>query len=186
MKHGWNTDGMGFPFPCFIRGSSLRPAPGIAGKKGARYPASMIFGPRLRIGRFSSIPLKKRQIPRPRPAVPRAGIWISRRGTRVPWHGIPVPWGWNPGPVAWDHGSTRWNSDLTAWNRDLSRWNRGSSAWSARFFPGRPRIPAVLLRHQAAGESRRAREVREHLVRGMIGDKEIGLDSDVVSITFAG
>ncbi len=29
-------------------------------------------------------------------------------------------------------------------------------------------------------------EVREYLLRGMIDDREIGLDSDVVSITFAG
>ena len=28
--------------------------------------------------------------------------------------------------------------------------------------------------------------VREYMARGMIGDDEIGLDSDIVSITFAG
>jgi hypothetical protein len=87
--------------------------------------------------------------------------------------------------VAWDHGSTRWNSDLTAWNRDLSRWNRGSSAWSARFFPAghgyqSPYYDTKPLANPAVSE------VREYLVRGMIGDKEIGLDSDVVSIIFAG
>lgn len=29
-------------------------------------------------------------------------------------------------------------------------------------------------------------EVREYMARGMVGDEEIGLDSDIVSITFAG
>ena len=29
-------------------------------------------------------------------------------------------------------------------------------------------------------------EVREYMARGMVGDEEVGLDSDIASITFAG